>query len=46
MIDLMPVPNPPEALVQDLRRLIAKARIQAAAAVNLGLTLLYWRLGR
>lgn len=37
--------HPPEPLVQDLRRLIVDARRQAAAAVNVGLTLLYWRLG-
>ena len=35
---------PPE-LVKDLRRLIAEARRQAAAAVNISLTLLYWRVG-
>lgn len=36
---------PPETLVRDLRRLISDARRQTAAAVNVGLTLLYWRLG-
>ena len=36
---------PPETLARDLRRLISDARRQAAAAVNVGLTLLYWRLG-
>jgi len=45
MSELVPTPNPPETLVQDLRRLIADARRQTAAAVNIGLTLLYWRLG-
>ncbi len=32
-------------LVDDIRRLIAEARTAAAAAVNAGLTLLYWRVG-
>ena len=45
MSEIIPTPNPPETLVQDLRRLIADARRQTAAAVNIGLTLLYWRLG-
>jgi len=45
MSELTPTPNPPETLVQDLRRLIADARRQTAAAVDIGLTLLYWRLG-
>src|SRR5882757_917417 len=45
MSELTPTPNPPETLVQDLRRLIAGARRQTTAAVNIGLTLLYWRLG-
>ena len=44
MNKLSPAPNPPEALVSDLRRLIADARRQARA-VNVGLTLLYWRMG-
>lgn len=33
------------ALVDDIRSLIAEARATAAAAVNVGLTLLYWRVG-
>jgi predicted nuclease of restriction endonuclease-like (RecB) superfamily len=49
MSELIRAPHPPEDLVQDLvadlRRLIADARRQAAAAVNAALTLLYWRLG-
>lgn len=36
---------PTEALVADLRQLIAEARHQAAVAVNAGLTLLYWKVG-
>jgi len=35
----------PGVLIADLRQLIAEARRQAAVAVNVGLTLLYWRLG-
>jgi predicted nuclease of restriction endonuclease-like (RecB) superfamily len=35
----------PDILIRDLRRLIADARRQTAAAVNVGLTLLYWRVG-
>jgi predicted nuclease of restriction endonuclease-like (RecB) superfamily len=45
VIELIPLPQVPETLVEDLRRLIAEARRQVAAAVNVGLTLLYWRLG-
>jgi predicted nuclease of restriction endonuclease-like (RecB) superfamily len=45
MNELSPAPNPPEALVSDLRRMIADARRQAVVAVNVGLTVLYWRLG-
>jgi predicted nuclease of restriction endonuclease-like (RecB) superfamily len=33
------------ALVENLRHLIGEARRQTAAAVNVGLTLLYWRVG-
>jgi hypothetical protein len=33
-------------LVQDLSSLILEARQAAATAVNAGLTLLYWRIGR
>ena len=35
----------PETLVQDLRLLITDARRHAASAVNIALTLLYWRVG-
>ena len=45
MSELTPVPILPVDLVSDARRLIADARRQAVAAVNVGLTLLYWRLG-
>lgn len=44
MADLLPT-DLPVNLVADLRQLIADARARAAAAVNAGLTLLYWRLG-
>jgi predicted nuclease of restriction endonuclease-like (RecB) superfamily len=33
-------------LVADIRALIEEARRQTAAAVNIGLTLLYWRIGK
>ena len=45
MNEIAPTPNQPEVLVRDLRRLIVDARRQTVAAVNVGLTLLYWRLG-
>jgi len=45
MNELSPAPHQPEALIRDPRRLISDARRQTAAAVNVGLTLLYWRLG-
>jgi predicted nuclease of restriction endonuclease-like (RecB) superfamily len=45
MNELSPAPHLPEALIRDLCRLISDARRQTAAAVNVGLTLLYWRLG-
>jgi predicted nuclease of restriction endonuclease-like (RecB) superfamily len=35
-----------ESLLIDVRGLIAEARRQTAAAVNIGLTALYWRIGR
>ena len=37
--------KPPENLVADLRHLIGEAQRQAVAAVNIALTLLYWRIG-
>lgn len=45
MTKITPLSKMPEDLVADLRRLIAEARWQAAAAVNVALTLLYWRVG-
>jgi predicted nuclease of restriction endonuclease-like (RecB) superfamily len=36
----------PAELLADIRRLIAGARRQMAVAVNAGLTLLYWRVGK
>lgn len=41
-------PSPPQAdaLLSDLRHLIAEAQRSAAAAVNIGLTMLYWRVGK
>lgn len=36
----------PTELLADVRNLIAEARRQTAVAVNMGLTLLYWRIGK
>ncbi|MET3493761.1 PDDEXK nuclease domain-containing protein [Variovorax boronicumulans] len=36
----------PDLLLTDLRHLIEQARHAAAAAVNAGLTLMYWRIGQ
>jgi len=36
----------PIPLLADLRRLILESRRQAAAAVNVSLTMLYWRVGK
>jgi len=36
----------PAGLLKDVRALIEDARQQTAAAVNIGLTLLYWRMGQ
>ena len=38
-------PEGPENLVAELRQLISEARRQAAATVNVALTVLYWRVG-
>ena len=46
MSELEPTHSPPAQLLGDIRRLIAEARRQTAAAVNVGLTLLYWRVGK
>jgi hypothetical protein len=39
-------PPPVTELLDEVRQLIAAARRQTAVAVNLGLTALYWRIGR
>jgi hypothetical protein len=36
----------PQELLIEVRTLIEEARRQTAVAVNIGLTLLYWRIGR
>ena len=41
-----PQQRQPGPLLDDVRALIDVTRRQAAAAVNTGLTLLYWRIGR
>ncbi len=33
-------------LLQDIRRMIEKTRSAVAAAVNVGLTMLYWQIGK
>lgn len=38
--------QPPASLLVDIRALIEDARRQTATAVNIGLTLLYWRIGQ
>lgn len=40
-----PAPLPP-VLLGDIKSLIEEGRRQAATAVNMGLTLLYWRIGQ
>ena len=37
---------PPQKLLKDVRALITEAQRQTAAAVNVGLTMLYWRIGK
>jgi predicted nuclease of restriction endonuclease-like (RecB) superfamily len=39
-------PAPDTSLIHDIRRLIEETRESVAAAVNAGLTMLYWRIGR
>jgi len=41
-------PNPPQVveLVEDVTKLIVDARRQTATAINIGLTDLYWRIGK
>jgi predicted nuclease of restriction endonuclease-like (RecB) superfamily len=43
--EIVPASNSSKLLLQDLRELITEARQQAVAAVNVGLTILYWRFG-
>jgi hypothetical protein len=46
MNELEPTFVPPGELLADIRALIAEARRQTTVAVNMGLTLLYWRIGQ
>jgi predicted nuclease of restriction endonuclease-like (RecB) superfamily len=46
MSELTPNPPPVAGLVEYLSKLIVDARRQIAAAVNFGLTALYWRIGK
>lgn len=40
------IPASDKALINDIRRMIDEARASVAAAVNTGLTILYWQIGR
>jgi hypothetical protein len=44
--DLDPKGQESRKLLIEIRTLIEEARRQTAVAVNIGLTLLYWRIGR
>ncbi|MGA3213091.1 MAG: hypothetical protein ABSD20_17445 [Terriglobales bacterium] len=44
--ELAQSPPPIAQLLDEVRQLIVAARRQTAAAVNLGLTALYWRIGK
>lgn len=46
MSELDPKYLQPNELLTDIRTLIAEARRQTAVAVNMGLTILYWRIGK
>jgi len=46
MSELEPTFVPPGELLADIRALIAEARRQTTVAVNMGPTLLYWRIGQ
>lgn len=47
MSELTPAQGlPPASLLADIRALIEQAHQQTAAAVNAGLTLMYWRIGQ
>jgi hypothetical protein len=39
-------PSLPAEILRDVRQLITDARRQTAVAVNMGLTVLYWRIGK
>lgn len=41
-----PEAGEPDSLLHDLRAMIEETRAGVAAAVNVGLTMLYWRIGR
>jgi predicted nuclease of restriction endonuclease-like (RecB) superfamily len=45
MTEITPARSLTHTLVEELRQLISDARRQAAVAVNMALTLLYWRIG-
>ena len=38
--------TPDKSLIRDIRQMIEETRASVAAAVNTGLTMLYWRIGR
>lgn len=46
MSELTSAPGSVETLLEDVRGLIVGAQRQTAAAVNIGLTALYWRIGK
>jgi hypothetical protein len=46
MRELTPNPPPVTQLLDEVRQLIVAARRQTTVAVNLGLTALYWQIGR
>jgi hypothetical protein len=46
MSELEPTFVPSGELLADIRALIAEVRRQTRVAVNMGLTLLYWRIGQ
>ena len=45
-MDSLPEPRHTPAVLIDIRRLIEETRTAVVAAVNTGLTLLYWRIGK
>lgn len=46
MSEVIPNDQQPTGLLADIRTLIEDARRQTSTAVNIGLTLLYWRIGK